>query len=160
LSGFDTADGSQALIVKLKICWVGKTKEGPIEALTNEYVKRLGRYLPTSAHELRSEGALLELAGKERNRPVMVMLDSRGRPMSSEQLAKFLRQRQAGGTQTLMFAVGPADGWSEKARSAATQCLSLSEMTFAHEIARVVLLEQLYRACTILAGHPYHLGHR
>jgi 23S rRNA (pseudouridine1915-N3)-methyltransferase len=145
--------------VKLKICWVGKTKEGAIEALTNEYVKRIGRYLPTTAHELRSEAALLELVGKERSRPVLVMLDSLGRQMSSEQLAEFFCRHQEGGTQTLMFAVGPADGWSEKARSTAAQCLSLSKMTLAHEIARVVLLEQLYRACTILAGHPYHLGH-
>jgi 23S rRNA (pseudouridine1915-N3)-methyltransferase len=147
------------LTVKLKICWVGKTKEVAVEALTNEYVKRLGRYLPITIHELRSEAALLELVGKERSRPVLVLLDSPGKQMSSEQLAEFLRRYQEGGTQTLMFAVGPADGWAANTRNAAAQCLSLSRMTLAHEIARVVLLEQLYRACTILAGHPYHLGH-
>ena len=59
----------------------------------------------------------------------------------------------------LLFAVGPADGFSDQARQAATLVLSLGKMTLAHELARVVLLEQLYRAFTILNGHPYHLGH-
>ena len=122
-------------------------------------MKRIGRYLPTSVHELRTEAALLELVAKDRSRPWLVLLDAPGRQMSSEQLAEFIRQCQEGGKQTLVFAVGPADGWSETARTAAAQFLSLSKMTLAHEIARIVLLEQIYRGCTILAGHPYHLGH-
>ena len=145
--------------MKLKICWIGKTKENAVETLTNEYVKRIGRYLPISVHELRAEAALLELAAKERARPLLVLLDASGRQMSSEQLAGFIRQCQEKATQTLLFAVGPADGWSETVRTAAAHLLSLSKMTLAHEIARVVLLEQIYRGCTILAGHPYHLGH-
>ncbi len=145
--------------MRLKVCWIGKTKDAAVQALTAEYVKRLGRYVPTDTHEVRSENALLELIAKERTRPVLVALDSRGRQMTSEELAEFLRQQQDGGTQTLVFAVGPADGWSEEARRAATHTISLSRMTMAHEIARVVMLEQLYRGFTILAGHPYHLGH-
>jgi 23S rRNA (pseudouridine1915-N3)-methyltransferase len=58
-----------------------------------------------------------------------------------------------------LFAVGPANGFSEEARQEANLLLSLGKMTVAHELARVVLLEQLYRAFTILKGHPYHLGH-
>jgi 23S rRNA (pseudouridine1915-N3)-methyltransferase len=145
--------------VKLKICWIGKTKMDAIEALTGEYVKRIGRYWPVSVHELRTEQALLDLVAKERFRPLLVLLDASGRQMTSEQLAEFIRQCQAGATQTLLLAVGPADGWSEKARTATTHFVSLSKMTLAHEIARIVLLEQIYRGCTILAGHPYHLGH-
>ena len=59
----------------------------------------------------------------------------------------------------LLFAVGPADGFTEPARNSSALVLSLGKMTLAHELARVVLLEQLYRAFTILKGHPYHLGH-
>ncbi len=145
--------------MKLQVCWIGKSKAGPAQALTEDYLKRLRRYLPAEGRELRSETALLESLKRERTRPVLVALDARGRQMSSEELASFLRGQQEGGTQMRVFAIGPADGWSEQARAAATHVLSLSKMTLAHEIARVVLLEQLYRAFTILAGHPYHLGH-
>ena len=154
--------------MKLKVCWIGKTKEDAARALTEEYLKRLGRYLPTEGLELRQESALLELAAvearKDRTRPVLVVLEAGGRQMTSEALAEFLRRQQDGGTQTLIFAVGPADGWSEAARKQIStlpgaRILSLGKMTFAHEIARIVLLEQIYRALTILGGHPYHRGH-
>ena len=149
--------------MKLKVCWIGKTKEDAARALTEEYLKRLGRYLPTEGLELRQESALLELAAvearKDRTRPVLVVLEAGGRQMTSEALAEFLRRQQDGGAQTLIFAVGPADGWSEATRRAAIHSLSLGKMTLAHEIARIVLLEQLYRGFTILAGHPYHRGH-
>jgi 23S rRNA (pseudouridine1915-N3)-methyltransferase len=146
--------------VKLKVCWIGKTKDPSIEALTAEYCKRLGRYVPTEYCELRSERALLEMAAKERSRPMLVLLDARGKQMTSEELAQFLRRHQDGSRQTLMFAIGPADGWTDEARRAASDSLSLGKMTLAHEIARVVLVEQLYRGFTIIAGHPYHLGHK
>ncbi len=145
--------------MRLELCWIGKTKEAAIQALTDEYVKRIQRYLPTAKHELRSEAALLDLLARERTPPVLVALDARGRQMSSEEFAEFLRMEQDRGTRTLVFAVGPADGWSEAVRSQAARCLSLGKMTLAHEIARVVLLEQIYRGLTILARHPYHLGH-
>jgi len=153
--------------MKLKLCWIGKTKEQTVRALTDEYVKRIRHYLPAETHELRSESALLQLWEKERVRPLMVILDSRGRQLSSEELAGFLSRHQERGTQMLLFAVGPADGWSNEveARIASDSdrgpvfSLSLGRITMAHEIARIVLLEQIYRACTILAGHPYHCGH-
>ena len=146
--------------MKLRVVWIGKTKEPAIRALTAEYMKRLARYVSTEGSELASEAALLKQTGK-RTRPggMMVLLDGRGKPLTSEQLAEFLRQQQERGTQELTFAVGPADGFSEAARKAADAAISLSPMTLAHELARVVLLEQLYRAFTILKGHPYHLGH-
>ncbi len=145
--------------MKLKVCWVGKTKEAAIEALTSEYVKRLRRYVSSDTHELRDEPALLNLIKKERLRPAVVLLEACGRQMSSEELAQFVGTHQDRGTQTLLFAVGPADGWSDEARRRAGLLLSLGKITLSHELARVVLLEQLYRAFTILKGHPYHLGH-
>ncbi len=144
--------------MKLKIAWIGKTKEPAIKSLTAEYLKRLARYVTVESQELANEAALLKQIEKSTSRtpPVLVLLDSRGQQLASEEFAQFLDQHQTRGTQTLLFAVGPADGFSEAARMAASICLSLGKMTLAHELARVVLLEQLYRAFTILKGHPYH----
>lgn len=146
--------------MKLRVAWVGRTREAAIQSLGAEYIKRLARYVSVETHELLSEDAVLKLATKPgRTTPVLVLLDSRGKQLSSEELADLLRQQQERGTQELIFAVGPSDGWSEDARKRATKLLSLSKMTLPHELARVVLLEQLYRGFTILAGHPYHSGH-
>ena len=143
--------------MKLKIAWIGRTKDASIAALSEEYVKRIGRYAQAEPLELRSEPALLELV--EKTRPVFVLLDIHGKQLSSEELAEFLVVQQERGTKQLLFAVGPADGFSEAAQHAANSRISLGKLTLPHELARVVLLEQLYRAFTILAGHPYHLGH-
>ncbi len=87
------------------------------------------------------------------------MLDSRGETFASEALARWVGARRDGGQQTLIFAIGPASGWSDGARKRAQTLLSLGPMTLPHELARLVLAEQIYRAFTILAGHPYHTGH-
>jgi 23S rRNA (pseudouridine1915-N3)-methyltransferase len=79
--------------------------------------------------------------------------------MSSEQLAAWIGRERDSGAQHLHFAIGPADGWSPETRKRAGLLLSFGPMTFPHELARVILAEQLYRAFTILAGHPYHAGH-
>lgn len=143
--------------MKLRIAWIGKTKERAIQSLTLEYLKRLSRYTPADSLELAGEAAL----GKQLDRPgqLFVALDSAGKQMSSEELAQFLAGHQNRGTQALLFAIGPADGWSEEMLKTAAVKLSLGRMTLPHELARVVLLEQLYRGYTILKGHPYHLGH-
>lgn len=143
--------------MKLRVAWIGKTKERAIQSLTLEYLKRLSRYTPTDSLELASEAAL----DKQLDRPgqLFVALDSAGKQMSSEELAQFLADHQNRGTQALLFAIGPADGWSEEMLKHATVKLALGRMTLPHELARIVLLEQLYRGFTILKGHPYHLGH-
>ena len=147
--------------MKLQIAWIGKTKEPAIRALTEEYLKRISRYLPAESHEVSGEPALLQLTSKAAGRtaPVLVLLDARGRQFTSEEFADLLRDQQDRGTQNLFFAVGPADGFSDQARHSADLILSFGKMTLAHELARIVLLEQIYRAFTILKGHPYHSGH-
>ena len=147
--------------MKLQIAWIGKTKEVAIRALTEEYLKRISRYVGAESHEMSSEATLLELTASTAGRtaPVLILLDARGRQFTSEEFAELLRDQQDRGTQNLSFAIGPADGFSDKARAEADLVLSFGKMTLAHELARVVLLEQLYRAFTILKGHPYHLGH-
>ena len=145
--------------VKLRIAWIGKTKEPAIQALTSEYLKRIAQYLPAESSELSSEAALLKQIEKAAPKPFVVLLDSRGKQLTSEELAEFIERHQDRGTQAMLFAVGPADGFSPEALKAADSQLSLGKMTLPHELARVVLLEQIYRAFTILKKHPYHLGH-
>ena len=142
--------------MKLQVAWIGKTKEKAIQSLTLEYLKRLTRYAPTESFEFSNEPALLKHV--ERG-AWFVALDSGGKQMSSEELAQFLADHQNRGTQSLLFAIGPANGWSDETLQHSSSRLSLGRMTLPHELARVVLLEQLYRAFTILKGHPYHLGH-
>jgi 23S rRNA (pseudouridine1915-N3)-methyltransferase len=147
--------------VKLTVAWIGKTKEPAIQLLTDEYLKRLSRYADVQGMAVRDESALLKLGGREARptRHTLVLLDSRGKQLSSEEFAKFLGNHQDRNPLPLLFAVGPANGFTEEARQEANLLLSLGKMIVAHELARVVLLEQLYRAFTILKGHPYHLGH-
>jgi 23S rRNA (pseudouridine1915-N3)-methyltransferase len=150
--------------VKLRIAWIqakpGKDKFPAIQSLTAEYLKRLSRYIPAEPLELPNEASLFKQLDKtSRTAPVLILLDSRGKQLSSEELAQFLDDHKSRGTQQLLFAVGGADGFSAEARSAASTQLSLGKMTLPHELARVILLEQLYRAFTILKGHPYHTGH-
>ncbi len=143
--------------MKIKVAWIGKSKQPAIQALTDEYLGRISRYAEVEGVALRDEAALLKL--QRTLRSTLVVLDCRGKPLSSEDLAKFVGDYQDRNPLPLLFAVGPADGFSDQARHAATMVLSLGRMTLAHELARVLLLEQLYRAFTILKGHPYHLGH-
>ena len=110
--------------------------------------------------ELANEDAVLKLLERSgRTAPVFVTMDPRGKMLSSEQLAEFLRSHLERGTQELIFAIGPADGWSERAKKAANNLISFGPITLPHELARVVLLEQPYRGFCILQGHPYHDGH-
>jgi 23S rRNA (pseudouridine1915-N3)-methyltransferase len=147
--------------VKLRIAWIGKTKEPAIQSLTDEYLKRLSRYADTQGIALKDESALLKLRGRDARftKNTLVLLDSRGKQLSSEEFATYLGNYQDRNPLPLLFAVGPANGFTPETRQEAKLLLSLGKMTVAHELARVVLLEQLYRAFTILKGHPYHLGH-
>ena len=153
--------------MKIKIAWIGKTKEPAIQSLTDEYLTRISRYVPVEGLALRDEAALLQICGRatkatktaSAGKSTLVLMDSRGKQFSSEEFARFLGDYRDRNPLQLVFAIGPADGFSEAARGAAQHTMSLGKMTLAHELARVVLLEQVYRAFTILQGHPYHSGH-
>lgn len=155
--------------MKIKIVWIGKTKERAIQELTEEYLKRISRYVPVEGVAVRDEAALLEMCGRSSSgkgargsaseRSTLVLIDSRGKSLSSEEFAKFLQDYQDRNPLPLVFAVGSADGFGETSRAVAQQAISLGKITLAHELARVVLLEQIYRAFTIIKGHPYHTGH-
>lgn len=147
--------------MKIKVAWVGKTKDPAIQSLTADYLKRLSYYAEVEGMSLASEEALLKMREKSGAHPAhsVVLLDTRGKELSSEDFAGFIENYQNRNPQPLLFGVGGADGFSQGARRSAYLVLSLGKMTLAHELARVILLEQLYRAFTILKGHPYHLGH-
>jgi 23S rRNA (pseudouridine1915-N3)-methyltransferase len=133
------------------------------------YLERIERYESAEAIDFASEEALLSAIERLRGRtaPAVALLDSRGKAMSSEELAAWIRRQRDVGVQNIVFAVGPADGWSTSALSKAKAeasagtglVLSLGPITLPHELARLVVAEQVYRAFTILAGHPYHGGH-
>ena len=148
-------------MLKLKIAWIGKTKNPAIQSLTEEYLQRLSHYAEVEGTSLKDEAALLALSKgiSGRARHVLILLDGKGKQISSEEFAKLLSDHQDRNPAPLLFAVGPASGFAEKTRQAATLRLSLGSMTIAHELARVVLLEQIYRAFAILNRHPYHLAH-
>lgn len=147
--------------MKLKIASIGKTKEPAIETLSSEYLKRLSRFAEVEGVVLKDESALLRLARGEgsRGKHRLILLESTGKQFSSEEFAEFVRDHQENNPLPLLFAVGPADGFNAESRRAASTSLSLGRITMPHELARVVLLEQVYRAFTILNRHPYHIGH-
>jgi len=139
----------------------GKLSKDGFAVLTKLYLDRCSPFARCGSEAFRNEQALLDWIDKLQGRttPILIFLDSRGRQMSSEAFAAWLGKRRDDGAQHLVFAIGPADGWSAEARGRATLLLSLGPMTLAHSLARLVLAEQIYRATTILSGHPYHSGH-
>ena len=124
------------------------------------YLERCSAFAHCHTEAFRSEEAMLVWLTRQQGRTpaLAVLLDSRGRQMTSEAFAGWLGARRDEGGQHIVFAIGPADGWSNAARERAQLVLSLGPMTLAHALARLVMAEQLYRAFTILSGHPYHRG--
>ena len=147
--------------MKLTVAWIDKTKSPAIQSLTDEYLKRLRQYAQVEGISLKDEAALFKFCAHDGRggRQRLVLLDSRGKQLSSEEFAGFVGEHQDRNPLPLVFAVGSADGFAADTVAEADSALSLGKMTLAHELARIVLLEQLYRAFTILKGHPYHLGH-
>ena len=148
--------------MKFRFVWVGKTKDNNWKALQEEYLKRLSHFVKCEVVESRDsaphEGA--EIEGKRilellNPKTLAVLLDVGGKEISSHQLAETIGKWQLNGTKEVTFIIGGADGVSEEIRGKADYLLSLSFLTFTHEMARVVLLEQLYRGYSIINGFPY-----
>ena len=137
-----------------------RAKNSELDHLLADYVERIARYYPCEPRFFASEQDLFDFAQKSSARtPIhIILLDSAGKQFTSEAFAKHLGKLRDTGAQQILLAIGPANGWSAESRKAHPQ-ISLGPMTLPHELARVVLAEQIYRACTILAGHPYHSGH-
>ena len=132
-----------------------------MQALVESYLARCRQVFSAEHRTFRTESALLTAAAAERKGGAIAfwIADLGGRDLSSAAFAEQVRTVRDGGVRNLLLAVGPADGWSQSARAAADLRFSLGPMTLPHELATLVLAEQIYRASTILQGHPYHLGH-
>ena len=139
----------------------GKARLSSFAGAMDMFAGRLTAYVSVQFPVYESEEAILEASSRQKGRTpaMLVLLDSRGKSFSSEAFASWLQKERDQGRQAIVLAIGPASGWSEAARSRADLLLSLGPMTLPHELARLVLTEQVYRAFTIMAGHPYHMGH-
>jgi 23S rRNA (pseudouridine1915-N3)-methyltransferase len=147
------------------------------EGLTRTYLDRIAPYFPCQDQAFSAESDFLtwlanprqpgpRSTATSRHAAIPMLLDSGGRQLSSTEFAAWLGARRDNGAQHIALAIGPAGGWSPAATEfvrrpggQAGLLLSFGAITMTHDLARLVLAEQLYRACTILAGHPYHCGH-
>jgi 23S rRNA (pseudouridine1915-N3)-methyltransferase len=135
--------------------------DAPASLLRADYLQRIQRFGPAEAVHLGDEAAWARWSAAHKAASAWrVLLDSRGRSLTSDALAQELGTARDTGRRHMAFAIGPADGWTPGTLASADLVLSLGAITLPHELAAVVLAEQVYRALTILAGHPYHLGHR
>jgi 23S rRNA (pseudouridine1915-N3)-methyltransferase len=140
----------------MRICllMLGKTRRPELRAVLEDYVKRIGHHSAIEVLEVRNPQAALKRLDADRA-VTAVLLDAGGKTFDSEAFAKWLGALRDRGLRELIFLCGDAEGFPEAVRQRAQQKISLSAMTFSHELARVVLAEQLYRVFAILAGSPY-----
>jgi 23S rRNA (pseudouridine1915-N3)-methyltransferase len=142
--------------VQLVVLSIGRSRDRELETLCAEYVHRSRGLLPITLETCRDRTAWR--ARMDRLERPLVVLDERGEQLDTADLAGWLRSWRDAGTRRVTFAIGDADGFDAEDRDRSDRLLALSRLTLAHRIARLVLVEQLYRASTILAGHPYHRG--
>lgn len=151
--------------MKLKVLWVGKSRDPWVKDAIEEYAGRIRRYSSLDLIDIRDEkGAEAEeMRRRECERlekhiqagATLILLDERGEQLDSPGLAKFVGKQRDSGTGELIFVIGGAYGFSEEFRRRG-KLLALSKMTFTHQMVRAFLLEQIYRAFTILNNEPYH----
>ncbi len=154
--------------MKTELLLVGKTVNKHFIAGINDYVERTNHYMPfniTVIPELKNTKALTEEQQKEhegdlilqklQSSDTVVLLDEHGKELRSIEFADWL-QRKQNTTRRLVFIIGGPYGFSKAVYERANEKLSLSKMTFSHQMVRLIFCEQIYRACTILRGEPYH----
>jgi 23S rRNA (pseudouridine1915-N3)-methyltransferase len=151
--------------LRLRVLWVGKSRDPWIKEGVAEYAGRIRRYAPLDVVEVRDEkGAQAEEMRRREcerleklipPRAALVLLDETGHQMTSAGLADYMGRQRDSGIVDVVFVIGGAYGFSEEFRRRG-RLLALSKMTFTHQMVRVFLLEQLYRSFTILNGEPYH----
>ena len=122
--------------------------------MIEDYMKRIARHCPVETAEVRDGDAAIKKLDADRA-ATAVLLDAGGKMLSSEAFAKWLGELRDRGTREIVFVCGDADGFPEALRKRVAQKISLSAMTYSHELARAMLAEQLYRAFAILSGSPY-----
>ena len=155
--------------MRINLVFVGKTASGDMESAIDRYVERLRHYCSVEVHHVKAEKIvaatgdnlirereserILKLAGRKGH---LIVLDRAGRELDSMGLAKLIEKLMASSMSDIWMAVGGPIGVSPQLLKTAHDVLSLSKMTFPHDLARVMLVEQLYRAFTIIRGEPYN----
>lgn len=152
--------------MKLRLLWVGRTQEAWVKAGIEEYAGRVKRYTPFEISEVKEEKGVAPEQMRQREAERIdkllpkngriILLDEAGEQFTSPQFADLLAKYRDTGTPEILFAVGGAYGFSAELRSRADKLISLSKMTFTHQMIRPFFLEQLYRAFTILNNEGYH----
>lgn len=148
--------------MKFRFVWIGKTKDKNWKALQDEYLKRLSYFVKCEIVEIKDSAKheTCQIEGKRilemlNPKTFAVLLDVSGKSVSSHNLSSEIDKWQNTGVKEVSFIIGGFEGVSDEIRERADYLLSLSFLTFTHEMARVVLLEQLYRGYSILKGFPY-----
>jgi 23S rRNA (pseudouridine1915-N3)-methyltransferase len=153
--------------MKLRFVWIGKTRRAPVRELIREYLDRIGKFVKVEVTELRDRddvgGDTQRIIDKEGEDilsrtagvPFLVALDERGRELDSRKLAELIEKHRLAGTKQIAFVIGGHGGLADGVRERADLVLALSRMTLTHELARVLLVEQIYRAFTIIHDLPY-----
>ena len=146
-------------------CWfTGKTRESYVREGMELYRRRIQPFFPLIVKELPDAGSGKDAPEKEAAavlkslgpNDILVLLDEKGRLFDSREFAGYVERLQGQSIQKLVFLAGGAYGFDQTVRARSKESISLSPMTFNHQLVRVIFLEQLYRAATILGGHPYH----
>ena len=141
--------------MKIRAFWVGKTKQAQCRELLEMYWMRLESLTPCELIEARDNAALEKAAEKEAANSFAVVFDEGGRQFKSSEFAELMKRLQDRSVQELRIFVGDHDGVPASIKEKANVLVSLSAMTFPHDLARVMVAEQLYRAMTVIKGHPY-----
>ncbi len=147
--------------MKFNFIWIGKTRDKHYKALQDEYLRRLSHVIKCEITEIRDNGVPdpetegKRILDKVNHSSFVCLLDVAGNTLSSPQLADEVVRWQNAAHKEVAFIIGGANGTSRRVAERANHRLSLSFLTFTHEMARVVMLEQLYRAYTIIKGFPY-----
>jgi 23S rRNA (pseudouridine1915-N3)-methyltransferase len=151
--------------MKITLIFTGKTEESYLKEGINIYINRLKHYIPVEIKIIGSKGKKSRSAGLKRenrisamagNSSYITLLDEKGESFSSEEFARFIEKLIIQGNKELMLIVGDAYGIPDELYPRANRIVSLSQMTFTHQMARLILAEQLYRAMTIIKGESYH----
>jgi 23S rRNA (pseudouridine1915-N3)-methyltransferase len=140
--------------MKIRLLMLGKTRRPEMNAVLADYAKRINRSCPIEFTEVRDAESALKKLNTDRT-ATMLLLDAGGKVYDSAAFAKWLAEQRDRGTREVIFVCGDADGFPGSLRERVMQKISLSPMTYSHELARVMLAEQIYRAFAILSGSPY-----
>ncbi|HNE50827.1 MAG TPA: 23S rRNA (pseudouridine(1915)-N(3))-methyltransferase RlmH [Chitinophagales bacterium] len=153
--------------MKIEIWWIGKTFQDFTQKGYTEFIKRIEKFTPISIVEIpeikgQAQGKIIKqleaekILSKIKPDDFLILLDEKGTSFSSKQFAQYIEKKEHQSIKKIIFLIGGAYGFEEKIYTRANDKISLSAMTFSHQLIRLIFMEQLYRAYTIIHNYPYH----